>query len=67
MDLLALGQALKPDDPAAWWWPTVAIYLSSPILYLMTSIVFNDHLLIFLCLASAHLFLVFTEKWEATG
>ena len=31
----------------------------------MSSIAFHDHLLIFLCLASAHCFLMFAERWEA--
>lgn len=61
------AKRLRPEDPAAWWWPTIAIYLSSPLIFLMSSVTFNDHLLIFLCLASAHLFLVFVERWEATG
>ncbi|RYE07661.1 MAG: phospholipid carrier-dependent glycosyltransferase [Hyphomicrobiales bacterium] len=61
------AKRLKPEDPFAWWWPSAAIYLSSPLFFLMSSVVFHDHLLIFLCIASAHLFLVFAEKWEATG
>jgi 4-amino-4-deoxy-L-arabinose transferase-like glycosyltransferase len=61
------AKRLKPDDPAAWFWPSAAIYLASPLFFLMSSIAFHDHLLIFLCLAAAHLFLLFAEKWEATG
>jgi len=61
------SKRLKPDDPAAWFWPASAIYLASPLFFFMTSISFHDHLLIFLCLAAAHLFLLFTERWEATG
>lgn len=58
---------LKPDDPAAWFWPTVAIYLASPMFLWTGSISFHDHLLTFLCLVSGSLFLVFAERWEATG
>lgn len=61
------ARRLKPDDPQAWFWPSAAIYLASPLFFLMSSIAFHDHLLIFLCIATAHLFLVFAEKYEATG
>ncbi len=61
------SRRLKPEAPGDWFWPSVALYLSSPLFWLMSSLAFHDHLLIFLCLASAHLFLVFAEKWEATG
>jgi hypothetical protein len=61
------AQRLKPEDPAAWFWPSAAIYLASPLFFLMSSIAFHDHLLIFLCIASAHCMLVFAEKWEADG
>ena len=63
----AWARRLKPEDPAAWFWPSAAIYLSSPLFLAMSSIAFHDHLLIFLCIASAHCFLVFAERWEATG
>ena len=63
----AWAKRLQPDDPAAWFWPSAAIFLASPLFLLMSSIAFHDHLLIFLCLLSAHLFLLFTEKWTATG
>ena len=61
------ARRLKPEDPGTWFWPSAAIYLASPLFWLMSGISFHDHLLIFLCLLTAHLFLVFAEKWEATG
>ncbi len=61
------AKRLKPEDPAAWFWPSAALYLASPLFFLMSAIAFHDHLLIFLCLASAHCFLVFAERWEADG
>jgi 4-amino-4-deoxy-L-arabinose transferase-like glycosyltransferase len=61
------AKRLKPDDAGAWFWPSAALYLSAPLFFLMSSVAFHDHLLIFLCIASAHCFLVFAEKWEATG
>jgi 4-amino-4-deoxy-L-arabinose transferase-like glycosyltransferase len=56
---------MKPADPAAWFWPTAAIYLTVPMFLWTGSISFHDHLLTFFCLLSGHLFLVFAEKWEA--
>ena len=61
------AKRLKPEDPQAWFWPSAAIYLASPMFFMMSSIVFHDHLLIFLCILTAHLFLVFAEKYEAGG
>jgi len=59
------AKRLKPEDPSAWFWPTAAIYLATPLFFLMSGISFHDHLLIFLCALTAHLFLVFAEKFEA--
>ncbi|HEX4298923.1 MAG TPA: glycosyltransferase family 39 protein, partial [Devosia sp.] len=39
------ARRLKPDDPAAWFWPSAAIYLASPLFFLMSNIAFHDHLL----------------------
>jgi len=61
------AKRLSPEDPQSWFWPSAAIYLAAPMFFMMSSIVFHDHLLIFLCIATAHLFLVFAEKYEATG
>ncbi len=59
------AKRLKPEDPAAWWWPSAAVYLASPLFFLMSGVSFHDHLLIFLCIATAHAFLLFAEDWEA--
>ena len=61
------AKRLKPEDPGAWFWPSAAIYLASPLFFLMSSISFHDHLLIFLTILTVHLFLVFAEKWENDG
>jgi 4-amino-4-deoxy-L-arabinose transferase-like glycosyltransferase len=61
------AKRLKPENPGAWFWPSAAIYLASPLFFLMSTVAFHDHLLIFLCLASVHLFLRFAEGWEADG
>jgi len=59
------ARRLKPEDPGAWFWPTAAIYLATPLFFLMSGISFHDHLLIFLCALTTHLFLVFAERYEA--
>jgi 4-amino-4-deoxy-L-arabinose transferase-like glycosyltransferase len=59
------AKRLNPQDPAAWWWPSAAIYLATPLFFTMTWLAFHDHLLIALGLAAAHAFLVFAETWEA--
>lgn len=59
------SRRLSPANPQAWFWPSAAIYLASPLFFLMSALSFHDHLLIFLALVSSHLFLAFAEKWEA--
>lgn len=61
------AKRLRPSDPGGWFWPSAAIYLASPLFFLMSTVAFHDHLLIFLCLASIHLFVGFAERWEAGG
>src|SRR3569623_410911 len=58
------AKKLKPEDPGAWFWPTAAIYLATPLFFLMSGISFHDHLLIFLCALTLQFFLVFTGKYE---
>ncbi|MBK8082830.1 MAG: glycosyltransferase family 39 protein [Devosia sp.] len=59
------AKRMSPGSPSNWWWPAVALYLASPLYFAMTSIVFHDHLLIFLVVATAHVLLVFAERFEA--
>jgi hypothetical protein len=59
------AKRLAPAAPAQWFWRALLIYAASPLFLVMTSISFHDHLMIFLCFASAHFFLRFAEKWEA--
>jgi 4-amino-4-deoxy-L-arabinose transferase-like glycosyltransferase len=56
------ARRLRPEDPAAWWWPSAAIYLASPLFFLMGSVAFHDHLLIFLTVLAAHCFLMLAER-----
>lgn len=61
------SRRLSPADPGKWFWPSAAIYLISPMFFIMTGISFHDHLLIFLCFLSGHSFLVYSERFEADG
>src|SRR6187402_1026839 len=45
---------LAPANRARQFWLIAAIYLASPLFFMMTLVSYNDHLLIFFCLASAH-------------
>lgn len=59
------SRRLAPADPELFFWRTAAVYLASPLFFALTLVSYNDHLLVFLCLASAHAFLTFSERWEA--
>lgn len=61
------SKRLAPGDPRTWFWTALAVYLASPLMFVMGSISFNDHLLVVLCLLSAHFFLDFAEAWRAGG
>jgi 4-amino-4-deoxy-L-arabinose transferase-like glycosyltransferase len=61
----AWSKRIMPEDPQRCFWLTAVIYLCTPVFWLMTTMAFNDYLMVFLCFASAHFFLRFTEEWEA--
>ena len=58
---------MMPADPRRYFWQTTAIYLSTPVLFLMGTMAFHDHLLLVLVLAAAHFFLKFADQWEEGG
>lgn len=58
------ARRLAPENPAERFWLTAAIYLASPLFFAMTLVSYHDHLLIFLCLASAWCFLSFADRYE---
>lgn len=60
------SRRLAPSDPRGYFWRAAALYLASPLFFGLTLVSYNDHLLVFLCLASAHAFLVFSERWETS-
>jgi hypothetical protein len=60
----AWAPRFAPEDPQLWFWRTAAIYLSSPLLFGMTMIAYNDHLLVFLSLLAVHCFVVFNDMHE---
>jgi 4-amino-4-deoxy-L-arabinose transferase-like glycosyltransferase len=59
-----LSRRLAPDHARQWFWAALAIYLASPLMFVMGSISFNDHLLVALCLLSALCFLDFADDWR---
>lgn len=61
------ARRMLPDDPRRYFWQTAAIYLATPVLWLMSTFAFHDHLLLFLVLAAAHYFLRFADQWEEGG
>jgi 4-amino-4-deoxy-L-arabinose transferase-like glycosyltransferase len=53
-----------PGDRHGWFWHTAVIYLTIPVVYLMSSFAFHDHLLMFLVVASLYFFHGFAGDWE---
>lgn len=58
------AKRLAPEAPVAWFWRAVCVYLASPLFLGMTTIAFNDHLMMALVVGSAHFMLRFSERWE---
>lgn len=58
------ARRLTPDDAESTFWRLTVIYLCSPVVFLMTTAALHDHLMLFLCFASAHFFLRFAERYE---
>ena len=59
------ARRILPDKPLEYFWRTTTLYLATPIFWLMTTMAFNDYLLIALGFISAHFFLSFLTQWEA--
>ncbi len=55
---------LAPANRWGWFWQTSALYLTIPVIYLMTSAAFHDHLLIALVVASLYCFDGFARDAE---
>ena len=55
---------LAPDDREGWFWHSAAIYLTIPVVFLMSSFAFHDHLLMFFAVASIYAFHGFVSDWE---
>jgi len=58
------AKRLQPGDPATYFWRATTVYLAAPLFLGMSSIVFNDHLMMFLVILSGHAMLVFAEGVE---
>src|SRR5437868_2288688 len=55
---------LAPHDRTGWFWHSAVIYLSMPVIFLMTSAALPDHLLIPLGMGSVYAFQSFAESAE---
>lgn len=58
------AKRLQPDAPVDYFWRATTIYLATPLFLGMSTIVFNDHLMMFLVVASGHAMLLFAESVE---
>jgi 4-amino-4-deoxy-L-arabinose transferase-like glycosyltransferase len=63
--LWLFSKRLSPDNARPWFWAALALYLGSPLLFVLSSISFHDHLLMVLCLFSGYFFLTFAQGWQA--
>ena len=59
------GPRLNPQAPRLWFWRTASLYLASPFFFAMTTIAYNDHLLVALGLLSIHCFARFAAHYAA--
>ncbi len=55
---------LAPENREGWFWHSAAIYLTIPVIYLMSTFAFHDHLLMFFVTASLYAFHGFADDWE---
>ncbi len=55
---------LAPGDRWGWFWHTAAIYLTIPVVFLMTTAAFHDHLLMALVVAALYCFDGFARDAE---
>jgi 4-amino-4-deoxy-L-arabinose transferase-like glycosyltransferase len=59
------SKRFAPDDREGWFWHTAVIYLTIPVIFLMSSFAFHDHLLMVLVVASIYAFHGFAGDWES--
>jgi len=60
------SRKLAPENAANWFWRAAALYLASPFYFGMTTIAYNDHLLVAFGLLAIHGFTMFAER-HASG
>src|SRR3569623_3783277 len=58
------ARRFAPQDPQTWFWRSAAIYLASPLFFGLTTIAYNDHLLVALSLLAVHCRVRFVESLE---
>jgi 4-amino-4-deoxy-L-arabinose transferase-like glycosyltransferase len=59
------SKRLAPDNRESWFWHTTAIYLTIPVVGILTTFALHDHLMVFFAIASAYCFHGFAGDWEA--
>ncbi|MEO8756389.1 MAG: glycosyltransferase family 39 protein [Devosia sp.] len=58
------SEHLAPNDRQGWFWHTAVIYLTIPVIFVMSSFAFHDHLLLFFVVSSTYFFHGFASDWE---
>ena len=56
---------LAPDARNDWFWHSAVIYLTIPVIALMSTLALHDHLLLFFAAASLYAFHGFADDWES--
>lgn len=57
------ARRLAPENPKPTFWLTAALFYSTPILMLYTTVAIHDRLLVLLALGSMHFFALFFAEW----
>ena len=63
--LRLLARRLAPAAPALLFWPTLVLFLATPIFVAVTAVALPDHLLVLCILAALYFFLGFIQRWPA--
>jgi 4-amino-4-deoxy-L-arabinose transferase-like glycosyltransferase len=59
------SKLLAPDDRLGWFVQAAVLYLTIPIIFMMSAFAYHDHLLIFFVVATTYAFHSFARDWEA--
>jgi 4-amino-4-deoxy-L-arabinose transferase-like glycosyltransferase len=62
--LYLLARRLAPQDPALHFWPTLVLFLATPMFFAVTAAALPDHLLVLGVLAALYCFVTFFQRWQ---